>query len=121
MRDEMLFAPVLGDGDQTALLIDASGYVEGGLYVDSRGADISDEIGAALAGLGSEAQRALRGLGLGDWRSIVCESRDATFALAPVAGEKIVLVAADPAIPVGFVGRLLIKAQSLASHARGAR
>ncbi len=112
MRDDLLFAPIIGDGDQTALLMDGGGAVEGGLYIDSSGADVSGEIAAALAGLGAEAQRALKELGLGDWLAVVCESRDATFALAPAPGGRTVLVAADPAVPVGYVRRLLTKAQT---------
>ena len=109
----MLFAPVIGDGDRTALLIDANGRVEAGLYVDSTGADISEEIGSALAGLGDESRRALENLGMGEWRAIVCESGDAIFALGPADASRVVLVAADPRSPVGSVRRFLSQAQAL--------
>lgn len=101
------FAEVLGDGEQTALLLDHRGRVRAGLYLDSRGADVSGEIGAALAGVGSEATRAMRHLGLGEWRAIVCECSEANLAFAPADDGDIVLVAAAPSVPHGFVRRLL--------------
>jgi hypothetical protein len=101
------FAEVLGDGEQTALLLDHRGRVRAGLYLDSRGADVSGEIGAALSGVGSEATRAMRHLGLGEWRAIVCECSEANLAFAPADDGDIVLVAAAPSVPHGFVRRLL--------------
>ena len=101
------FADVIGDGDQTVLLLDHRGRVRAGVYLDSRGADISAEIGTALAGVGSEATRAMRHLALGEWRAIVCECTDANLALAPADDGDVVLVAAAPAVPPGFVRRLL--------------
>lgn len=102
------FAEVLGDGDQTALLLGADGTVRAGVYLDSQGNDVTPEIGRALAGVGSEAHHAMRHLALGDWRAIVCECTDANIAFAPgdCAGE-LVLVATAPDVPSGFVRRLL--------------
>ncbi|MDO8502437.1 MAG: hypothetical protein Q7S20_11410 [Gemmatimonadaceae bacterium] len=101
------FADVLGDGDQTALLLDHRGEVRAGIYLDSRGEDVSREIGVALAGVGSEATRSMRHLDLGEWRAIVCECADANLALAPADDGDVVLVAAAPSVPHGFVRRLL--------------
>ena len=101
------FADVLGDGDQTALLLDHRGQVRAGIYLDYRGADVSDEIGFALAGVGNEATRAMRHLDLGEWRAIVCECSEANLALAPADDGDVVLVAAAPTVPHGFVRRLL--------------
>lgn len=109
MTDEsrFAFAEVLGDGEQTALLLDHRGRVRAGIYLDSRGADVSAEIGAALSGVGSEATRAMRHLALGEWRAIVCECTEANLAFAPADDGDIVLVAAAPSVPHGFVRRLL--------------
>lgn len=109
MSDEARFAfrDVLGDGEQTALLLDHRGGVRAGIYLDSAGADVSAEIGAALAGVGQEATRAMRHLGLGEWRAIVWECVDAKLALAPADDGDVVLVAAAPSVPLGFVRRLL--------------
>jgi len=101
------FAEVIGEGDQTALLLDHRGVVRAGMYLDSRGEDVSGEIGLALAGVGVEATRAMRHLALGEWRAIVCECSDANLALAPADDGDIVLVAAAPSVPAGFVRRLL--------------
>ena len=110
MNDEtrFAFAEVLGDdGEQTALLVDHKGAVRAGIYCDARGFDVSREIGAALAGVGSEATRAMRHLNLGEWRAIVCECSEANLALAPADDGDVVLVAAAPTVPHGFVRRLL--------------
>jgi predicted regulator of Ras-like GTPase activity (Roadblock/LC7/MglB family) len=109
MREEskFAFADVLGDGEQTALLLDHKGQVRAGIYMDSRGADVSGEIASALAGVGSEATRAMRHLSLGEWRAIVCECTEANIAFAPADDADIVLVAAAPDVPHGFVRRLL--------------
>jgi predicted regulator of Ras-like GTPase activity (Roadblock/LC7/MglB family) len=101
------FADVLGDGEQTALLLDHKGAVRAGIYLDLRGADVSEEIGAALSGVGCEATRSMRHLALGEWRAIVCECTDANIAFAPADDGDIVLVAAAPTVPHGFVRRLL--------------
>jgi predicted regulator of Ras-like GTPase activity (Roadblock/LC7/MglB family) len=109
MRDEsrFAFADVLGDGEQTALLLDHKGVVRAGIYMDSSGADVSGEIGAALSGVGCEATRSMRHLALGEWRAIVCECTEANIAFAPADDGDIVLVAAAPNVPHGFVRRLL--------------
>jgi hypothetical protein len=101
------FADVLGDGEQTALLIDHRGNVRAGIYLDSRGADVSGEIAFALAGVGTEATRSMRHLSMGEWRAIVCECTEANLALGPADDGDVVLVAAAPNVPHGFVRRLL--------------
>jgi predicted regulator of Ras-like GTPase activity (Roadblock/LC7/MglB family) len=109
MKEEsrFAFADVLGDGEQTALLIDHKGNVRAGIYRDSRGADVSGEIAFALAGVGTEATRAMRHLSMGEWRAIVCECTEANLALGPADDGDVVLVAAAPNVPHGFVRRLL--------------
>ena len=113
-ESDYAFADVIGDGDQTALLLDHRGEVRAGIYIDSRGADVSREIGSALAGVGMEATRAMRHLELGEWRAIVCECTHANLALAPADDRDVVLVAAAPSVPHGFVRRLLDLASSRA-------
>ena len=113
-ESEYAFADVIGDGEQTALLLDHQGKVRAGIYIDSRGQDVSSEIGAALAGVGMEATRSMRHLELGEWRAIVCECTDANLALAPADDRDVVLVAAAPSVPHGFVRRLLDIASSRA-------
>ncbi len=111
----MAFAEVIGEGDQTALLLDQQGLVIAGTYLDNGGVDVSGEIGAALGPVGIEATRAMRYLGLGQWRAIICECNDANLAFAPCGNAEIVMVAASPLVPVGFVRRLLDRAVSRAT------
>lgn len=101
------FADVIGEGDQTALLFDHKGVVRAGMYLDRRGNDVSAEIGEALSGISIEATRAMRHLALGEWRAIVCECSEANLALAPADDGDVVLVAAAPSVPAGYVRRLL--------------
>ncbi|HEX8849984.1 MAG TPA: tetratricopeptide repeat protein [Gemmatimonadaceae bacterium] len=102
-----LFADLIGDADQTALLLDADGFVLAGAYVAHDGRDVAQEVGAELSGVSDEAQRAMRHLDLGDWTSIVVETEVATVALAPAPRDGLLLVAADRAMPLGMVRRFL--------------
>jgi tetratricopeptide (TPR) repeat protein len=102
-----LFADLLVDDGQTALLLDASGYVLGGLYLDADGADLAHEIGAQLSGISDEVIRATRHLDIGEWRSILFETQVAVVALAPAADESLLVVAASRATPLGLLRRLL--------------
>jgi tetratricopeptide (TPR) repeat protein len=105
-----VFLDLLGDGEQTALLLDAQGYVLAGSYVVADGRDVGQDVGGALSGVSDEAQRAMRHLGLGEWTSIVFETDVAAVAMAPVVqdGEAAVaLVAAARSVPLGLVRRLL--------------
>jgi len=77
------------------------------LGTDSLGRDVSREIGAALGAIGAEANQAMRHLPLGSWRSISCECEDANLAIAPSDNDAVIVVAAAPGIPIGFVRRVL--------------
>jgi len=104
---QWLFADLLVDAEQTALLLDESGYVLGGLYLDADGTDLAHEIGAQLSGISDEAVRATRHLGIGDWKSIVFETEVASVAMAPVSNKALLVVAASRATPLGLLRRLL--------------
>jgi len=104
---QRLFADLLLDDGQTALLLDASGYVLGGLYLDSSGADLGEEIGAQLSGISDEVVRATRHLDIGEWKSIVFETPVAVIAMAPAVDATLLVVAASKATPLGLLRRLL--------------
>ena len=106
----MLFADVIGDGEQTALLLDASGFVLAGVYVDADGTDVSQEIGAELSGVSDEATRAMRHLELGAWQAIIVETGVATVAMSPAPADALLLVAASRSTPLGLVRRLMERA-----------
>ncbi len=113
-RARELFAPLLGEEDGTALLIDADGLVIAGAYVDETGREIGDEIGAELSGVSDEAARALIHLRLGTWESLLIEAQHATVGLAPARDGAVVLVAAARDAHVGLVRRLLMQARTRA-------
>jgi predicted regulator of Ras-like GTPase activity (Roadblock/LC7/MglB family) len=102
-----LFADILGEGEQTALLLDASGLVTAGLYLTEDGRDVGQEVGASLAGIRDDAARAAEHLGLGGWSSVTFETDVATVAMAPVLDDSLVLVAAARSVPLGLVRRVL--------------
>ena len=104
---QWLFADLLVDDGQTALLLDENGYVLGGLYLDDSGADLGEEIGAQLSGISDEVRRATRHLELGEWRSITFETHDVVVAMAPAAAESLIVVAAERTTPLGLLRRLL--------------
>jgi predicted regulator of Ras-like GTPase activity (Roadblock/LC7/MglB family) len=102
-----LFADLLMDDGQTALLLDDSGYVLGGLYVDADGIDVGQDVGAQLSGISDEIVRSTRHLGMGDWRSLTFETGAAVVAMSPTAEQGLVVVAASRSTPLGLLRRLL--------------
>jgi predicted regulator of Ras-like GTPase activity (Roadblock/LC7/MglB family) len=110
----VLFAPAIGEAEQTALLLDASGIPLAGSYVDDRGRDISGEIGTALSGVGREVSRSMRLLSLGAWTAVVVETDAATIALAPAPRDALVLLASSSTVPLGLVRRVLTRSVALA-------
>jgi predicted regulator of Ras-like GTPase activity (Roadblock/LC7/MglB family) len=98
-----LFATAIGEAEQTALLLDTSGVPLAGSYIDSRGRDISGEIGAALSGVSTEVSRSMRLLSIGGWTAVVVETDAATIALAPAAEDAVVLLASSSTVPLGHV------------------
>jgi tetratricopeptide (TPR) repeat protein len=119
---QWLFADLLIDDGQTALLLDGNGYVLGGLYVDESGTDLGVEIGAQLSGISDEVLRATRHLDIGDWRSIIFETEVAVVAMAPAADESLLVVAASRTTPLGLLRRLLGRcADRAAAWLRGER
>lgn len=102
-----LFATVLSDDDQTALLLDRDGFVLAGSYPTWDGRDLAQEVGAELSGVSDEATRATRHLGIGAWRSITFEAEAAMVAMAPTADGGLLVLAAGSTTPLGLTRRLL--------------
>lgn len=105
-----LFASALDAADQAALLVDGDGLVLAGGYLDAAGRDVSDVVAAELAGVSSEAERAMRHLALGAWTSLLVEANDAVVAMMPAPGGNLLVVAASRETPVGLVRLLLDRA-----------
>ncbi len=104
---QWMFVDLLLDDAQTALLLDASGFVLGGIYIDADGDDVSQEVGARLSGISDEVVRAAHHLDLGEWRSMTFETEIAVVAMAPAADNSLIVVAASRATPLGLIRRLL--------------
>jgi predicted Zn-dependent protease/predicted regulator of Ras-like GTPase activity (Roadblock/LC7/MglB family) len=103
----MLFAELLQEADQTAVLLDGEGLVLGGAYFTWDGRDVAQEVGAALSGVGDEADRATKYLGIGEWSMIVVETEAAAVAIAPTEADGLVVLAAGSSTPLGLTQRLL--------------
>lgn len=117
-----LFADILGEHEQTALLLDDQGLVLAGMYLGENGSDVGAEVGAELSGVTESARRAARHLDIGDWRAIVLETEVAVVTMGPSAGDGLLLVAASKATPLGLVRRVLDRCLERArAWLRGAR
>lgn len=116
-----LFADVLSDMGQTALLLDRDGLVLGGAYLDHEGNDVAQEVGAELSGVTDAARRATRFLALGDWSSIVFETEVAVVAMAPSPDDGLLVLATSRATPLGLVRRLLDRCSGCAARWLGER
>ena len=109
-KARQVFATVLEGADQSALLVDADGLVLAGGYVDATGQDVADVVAAELAGVGGEAERAMRHLGLGAWTSMLVEADRSIIAMSPAPLGSLLVVAAARETPVGLVRLLLDRA-----------
>ena len=98
---------MLDGSDQHALLVDGDGLVLAGAYTDGSGKDVAEVIAAELAGVSSEAERAMRHLGLGAWTSLLVEADEAIVAMTPAPNGSLLVVTASRKTPVGLVRLLL--------------
>jgi tetratricopeptide (TPR) repeat protein len=110
-----LFATLLVDDGQTALLLDGNGLVLGGVYIDGHGGDVSQDVGAQLSGISDEVRRSTKYLDVGEWRSITFETRAAVVAMAPSEDGGLLVVAASKVTPLGLLRRLLDRCAARAS------
>jgi predicted regulator of Ras-like GTPase activity (Roadblock/LC7/MglB family) len=102
--------PVLG-----ALLLDERGLVLAGSLHGNAGAQ-AEALGAILSDALGEAGRTVRQLRLGEWLGVLLEAEGALLHLAPVGDGAIVLLAAEPGAPVGWVLRAAAQAKELAAR-----
>ena len=109
-RAKHVFASELESADQSALLVDADGLVLAGTYTDPTGNDVAEIVAAELAGVSSEAERAMRHLGLGAWTSLLVEADNAVVAMTPAPLGSLLVVSASRQTPVGLVRLLLDRA-----------
>lgn len=88
-----------------AVLLDPQGFVVAGtMHVGDR--DRGPEIAAVLSPASSEAERAVRHLKMGGWKSILVETTDAVVRLAPTPDGGMVAVAGRRDVPMGWVLRV---------------
>jgi predicted regulator of Ras-like GTPase activity (Roadblock/LC7/MglB family) len=114
-----LFRSVLADTELQALLVDGDGLVIAGTFFGPDGRDRGPDVGAELSGVSDEADRAMRHLRLGDWKSLSFESESAVVAMSRAStggsASALVVVAAARSAPLGLVRRVLERAQRRAA------
>lgn len=98
-----------------ALLVDLHGRLLAGDLSDSRGQPAAEQVGAVLAGISREAERAARLLGLGPWRRLALEGGPAHFELRAPTIDSLLLVTRPREVPAG---RLALLADRAAQAAR---
>jgi predicted regulator of Ras-like GTPase activity (Roadblock/LC7/MglB family) len=103
----LLFADLLSEEDQTAVLLDEDGLVLAGAYFTWEGRDAAQEVGAELSGVSDEADRATKYLGIGDWSMILVETEAAAVAIAPTEANGLLVLATGTSTPLGLAQRLL--------------
>lgn len=92
------------------LLFDQQGRVMQGTLARADGADASDAVAAALAGVSREAERATRLLDLGEWRAIAIESGAVNYELRTPTPETLLLVMRGREVPAGRLARIADRA-----------
>jgi predicted regulator of Ras-like GTPase activity (Roadblock/LC7/MglB family) len=102
---ERLFDTLLAAGPVTgALLVDAQGLVLAGRMSSALGADAA-VLGAVVGGAAGEAVRTASLLKLGEWQGIHIEAGDALLHLVPASTAGVVVLAARPSTPAGWLRR----------------
>src|SRR5947208_3383126 len=114
LEESRVFAGLEG-AQEGLLLLDAKGQVLGGALKEPHGRDVTEAVAAYLAGVSHEAGRTAKLLGLGRWTGVAAEGQHGHVHLTPPAGDALLLVVRDRAVPMG---RLAIIAQRAAGAAR---
>src|SRR5213082_2382871 len=114
LEEARVFAGLEG-AQEGLLLLDAKGQVLGGALKEPHGRDVTEAVAAYLAGVSHEAGRTAKLLGLGRWTGVAAEGQHGHVHLTPPAGDALLLVVRDRAVPMG---RLAIIAQRAAGAAR---
>jgi tetratricopeptide (TPR) repeat protein len=97
------------------LVLDAHGLVLAG-RLDAPGGGGEELLGGVLGGAVEEARRAARLTKLGDWLGLLVEADGATLHVAPLGRGTVLIVAARPDAPAGWVARSAGRARSLAER-----
>ncbi len=92
------------------LLFDQQGRVLRGRLERVDGADASESVAAALAGVSREAERAARLLDIGEWKALAIESGAVNFELRSPTPETLLLVMRGREVPAGRLARIADKA-----------
>jgi predicted regulator of Ras-like GTPase activity (Roadblock/LC7/MglB family) len=96
-----------------AVVLDPQGFVVAGrMHVGGR--DRGPEIAAVLSPASTEAERAVRHLKMGGWKSILVETADAVVRLAPTPDGGMVAVAGRRDVPMGWVLRVAARVRDAA-------
>lgn len=104
----------LEGGAQSMLLVDERGRVLGGGLQRQDGADVTETVGALLAGAAEEAERTARLLALGDWSWMVAEATAGNVYVTQPTKQTLLLIARDRSVPSGRLSMLAERAAEIA-------
>ena len=92
------------------LLVDLRGRMLGGYMEDEKGGDISEEVGAYLAGASQEAQRTARFLDIGEWEWMMAETSGGNIHLSQPTSQTILFLVRETTVPSGRLAVLAERA-----------
>lgn len=101
--------------EEGLVLVDGSGRVIGGVLRDPTGADVTEAVGAHLAGVSREVERTAKLLELGAWSGLSVEGAVGQMHVCPPRADVLLLLVRDRVVPLG---RLALMAQRTAHAAR---
>jgi tetratricopeptide (TPR) repeat protein len=102
--------PAPAPTDQATLLFDQQGRVLRGEARRPDGADASEVVAAALAGVSREVERAARLLGLGSWRAVAVEGGPVNYEIRGPTPETLLLLMRGREVPAGRLSRIADRA-----------
>lgn len=120
-RDPMrIFEPLEREAlFQWAAVVDRQGLVLAASSVEQASAEVEAR-GAAVGAVAEEADRTSDQLGLGAWRGMLLEGQDSVLHLSAIGDGLVVMLAARPDAPAGWVMRSASRAATLARDFFGA-
>jgi tetratricopeptide (TPR) repeat protein len=117
-----VFAPLLAEPPfRGALLLDAQGLVLAGNLSNGggeagTGGDRGEVLGAVMNAVVDEARRTAELVRIGAWQGLLIDCEGATLHVAVLPGDAVLVLAARPRTPAGWMVRTASRARAMARH-----
>ena len=96
-------------GAMGVLMVDPHGRITAGGVKGGSSSEVKT-LARSLSGARAEAERVASYLNIGEWSSMVVETKSARLSVSPV-GEGVIIVATDPSLPAGQARRIVQRAR----------